>query len=399
MAVLGMTLAEWERQREAERKRKAEEEAKAEKRANTEKRKSQKQAETAVRERWAEEAAEKEYLEAYNAHMAKKMDRIDAEDEAEYNRVQSVLAQRARQDANNAHMQTKMADVDAADEAAWEHSPRPVTQEEPSSKGTLLEKVWNWVTSPATWWDTSTEDETIKILKEADDIPLNLPLIKGINPQLPNIKAPAWYLEKYGVKSIDDLAGPLKTILVNGKTIRALGRTAGDITLPWTLGIGLGLTVTPNLITNIRDRKPWNDTVADLIIDTSGFVVSELAGIGAGIGINIVAPGLGTLSTLGTKLVADAGTSVAWDTMAEENNWSEKLSSWLDQTAQNFAGYLGNSFTNALDVNTYPPIPTPPSVTQPITTPSTSSPNPEVIPTHNPLPSPASISTPTPPPP
>ncbi len=55
-----------------------------------------------------------------NQHIDTRINTFDAADEAEYNRVQSVLAQRARQDASNAYMQTKMANVDAADEAAWE---------------------------------------------------------------------------------------------------------------------------------------------------------------------------------------------------------------------------------------------------------------------------------------
>ncbi|MCC7117509.1 MAG: hypothetical protein IT310_03200 [Anaerolineales bacterium] len=263
----------------------------------------------------------------------------------------------------------------------------------------LLDRVTDWAKSPATWWGIGTEDETVKILEEADNIPLYLPLIKGANPQFPNIKAPTWYLEKYGIQSADDLVGPLKTILVDGKTIRGLGRAIGDITVPWTLGIGLALTIAPNIVANIREKKPWNDTVidiiADVIVDTGGFFVSEIVGTVAG--IIALNSGIGTPFAFAIKIGADVGISVAWDTAADKNNWSERVRNWLDSAAQDLAHGLDDSFTDALDVSKHPPVPTP-SPSQPTTTPSPSLANPVVIPTQAPSPVNAPISTVTPPP-
>jgi len=312
--------------------------------------------------------------------------------------VASVVAAKNRNDA----MEAKMAAEDAADEAKWlaakkaqeaAQTPMPsglspeaqqaflrssqaegwvgantlqlqeeyahyladqseqAKQEGEKSSSNILEKARDWVSSPATWWGAGTEEETVKVLKEADDVPLYLPLIKGISPQPLNIKAPAWYLEQYGVKSIDDLTGPLKAVLVDARTIRALGRTIGDVSMPWTLGIGLGLTIAPNLVTNIKEGNSANQIIADLAVDAGGFIVSEIAGIAAVIGVNFLVPGLGTLSTLGVKLGADLATSIVWDNMAETNNWSGKLSNWIDQTTQNAIQNFRNTVTNALDVN------------------------------------------------
>jgi hypothetical protein len=71
-----MTLAEWERQREEERKRQEEEQAKEDRMNIKAKRQQQKDAEAAVRERWAQQKAEEQYLQNYADHIERKMERI-----------------------------------------------------------------------------------------------------------------------------------------------------------------------------------------------------------------------------------------------------------------------------------------------------------------------------------
>ncbi|MCC7118292.1 MAG: hypothetical protein IT310_07180, partial [Anaerolineales bacterium] len=73
----------------------------------------------------ARKAAERARQANQNQHMDAKMNAIDAADEAEWNRVQSVLdlravlAAQARQNAQNQYMDAKMSAIDAADEAGW----------------------------------------------------------------------------------------------------------------------------------------------------------------------------------------------------------------------------------------------------------------------------------------
>ncbi len=81
-AVLGMTLAEWARIREEERQRREREEQKAE---NQRRRLAQLEAQ--------QQAARLAAQDNRNDYMEDKMNAIDVADEAEYNRVQSVLVE------------------------------------------------------------------------------------------------------------------------------------------------------------------------------------------------------------------------------------------------------------------------------------------------------------------
>ncbi|MCC7117228.1 MAG: hypothetical protein IT310_01785 [Anaerolineales bacterium] len=79
--------------------------------------------------------------------MEDKMARVDAEDEAEWNRVESVLdlravlAAQARQDGQNQYMDDKMSAIDAADELKWHDDAPP-------------------------WWKIWDEDWTLSDAKE-----------------------------------------------------------------------------------------------------------------------------------------------------------------------------------------------------------------------------------------
>ncbi|MBK6793255.1 MAG: hypothetical protein IPG80_12155 [Anaerolineales bacterium] len=119
------------------------------------------------------------------------------------------------------------------------------------------------------------------------------------------------------------------------RTIRALGRTIGDVTAPVTLGFGLGLTIAPNLIDNIKNLRSPARITADIMIDTFGFVLSEAVGIGVGL---LVAAFTGNIYIAGvSKIGADIVTSVAYDTFIDSNNVREVLEEYLTPKPSNIA--------------------------------------------------------------
>ncbi len=99
-AMVGATLADWARQREEERRRMEEERRRRAEEGGgniTARRLGLKAQEDAVRDRWADQKAEKARQEAYNQHMEEKMTKLDAIDDAKWTASQVLIAQREKE--------------------------------------------------------------------------------------------------------------------------------------------------------------------------------------------------------------------------------------------------------------------------------------------------------------
>lgn len=139
-ALAGAALAEWERQREEERKRQEAEEAMQQKRENTERRQSQWAQEEAVRERWAQEAAEERYLQNYNQHMEDKMAEFDAMDDAKWTASQIAIQKQRDEERQrqNEVAAARWAGIAAIEQAKQEE------EEKHSWWSEKLEEAWDW---------------------------------------------------------------------------------------------------------------------------------------------------------------------------------------------------------------------------------------------------------------
>jgi hypothetical protein len=159
-AIVGMTLAEWERQREEERKRQEEEQAKEDRMNIKAKRQQQKDAEAAVRERWAQEKAEEQYLQNSAEHIERKMERIDEVEDAKWTTTVSAIQKRkeeeARQDRMNERIEEKMAQVEAAEEAAW------------LAAIAAMEQARKEAEEEAKWWEKFVDKWTSPTLPSGD---------------------------------------------------------------------------------------------------------------------------------------------------------------------------------------------------------------------------------------
>ena len=147
----------------------------------------------------------------------------------------------------------------------------------------------------------------MKNARNLPEIPVVLPMLRGFG--------------------LDDVSGPLVKRLETTSGVRVIGRLLGDATLPWTLGIGWGITVAPSIIQDARSGAPWHRFVADFVIDSVGFWGSEAAGWFVAVPI-----GLGTRNPViafGAKFAFDVAIGVRWDMFVEENHLRPRLSQWI----------------------------------------------------------------------
>ncbi|GEM_PF-5620134 len=288
----------------------------------------------------------------------------------------------AQQQARSSWDMAKWKQQDYAESARWEAQqayqryrqgewadPQPMEQ-----RKSWWQWAGEWISSPSTWWGLSTEDEAVKLMQKTKgfpDIPIILPMLKGFG--------------------MDDVAGPLKYTLKTDTTIRLIGRILDDFSPGVLTGIGWGLTVTPNLVKNIRNKNPWHQTTADLIVDTGGFIASEIAGWVAGALAGAVTGG-NPVAILATKVVVDSVVSIGWDYLAERYRWSDWLSQHLEKGAHSFGGSMINSMQQAFDTEKYPRVPTPPTP-QVTETPTPLGQNPDVQPSGTPVPGHTSMPT------
>ncbi len=255
-------------------------------------------------------------------------------------------------------------------------------------KKSIWQRIGNWMRSPSTWWGSTTEDEAVELMKRArgfPDISIPLPMLKGFG--------------------MDDVAGPLKYTIKTDTAIRTFGRVLDDFSPGILTGIGWGITVTPNLVKNVREKSPWNQTATDLLIDTVGFGISELAGWGAGLIFGGITAALGApmaapYVALAAKVVVDGGVSILWDSIVEKYGLRDWLSRQMEKGSQSLLQKIKDNLAQAIDNEKYPPVPTPPPAHQATGTPAAAGQNltmPEsgtpVPQTNNPIPP-----VPTPPP-
>jgi hypothetical protein len=134
--------------------------------------------------------------------------------------------------------------------------------------------------------------------------------------------------------------------------------------------VGYGLTVAPEQIENAMSDALPSEYAADLIIDGSGFILSEGAGLLAGSYTISSGPG-----AYGAKLVFDVLAGAAWDEIVERNQIREGVQSFIEDSVTN----CFESLSNARDPRVEP-VPTPGEVANPTETPVPLKGTPEPIP-------------------
>jgi|GEM_PF-4129631 hypothetical protein len=226
-------------------------------------------------------------------------------------------------------------------------------EDEPEEES-LLDRVWDWVTSPSTWWNTITQNPVIDWMRQVR-IPIHLPILSGLGPNYLNPNDPQFLLERTGVTALEEIVGPLSTSVglrqvaetlagnvpvgryLNEVGIRTLGRTIGNSVIPVTHFIGLPLTLAPSLVRNWQNGSRPSRWIADILIDGGGYIASELAGLFAGA---FVAPQTGGLASLPYYVGADLAAGVTWEALVASESNREGLANQIDN--------IGNTIWNGV---------------------------------------------------
>jgi hypothetical protein len=196
----------------------------------------------------------------------------------------------------------------------------------------LLEAFTDQVKDPATWWDAVTDGQFARPLQEVEGLPdlrIVLPWLRGFGPPLQR--------ELLGDEAYLDLlqgtGGPLIKHIDTDLVVRTLGRSLGDVAwgplAPYMMSLGWAITLAPEQIENIMTGAPASEYLADGIVDTGGFILSEIAGIGGG-AIGAKVSGGNPAGILGGKFITDVLVGGAYDTYAEKSGWREKLTALIE---------------------------------------------------------------------
>lgn len=125
----------------------------------------------------------------------------------------------------------------------------------------------------------------------------------------------------------DEFAGPLLRQVDSNYLVRGVGRLIGDASVPPLFLIGWGLTIAPEQIENISTHAPWDERVADGVVDSGNFLVGEAVGWVVGLAsFPQTGPG-----AVGAKLALDVGAGFAYDVVADNFNWREKLTAEIGE--------------------------------------------------------------------
>ena len=186
----------------------------------------------------------------------------------------------------------------------------------------------------------------------------------------------------------DDLAGPLLRQVDTGFIVRGFGRLVGDVSVPPLLLIGWGLTLAPEQVRNITTHAPWNERLADGIVDSGNFLVGEAAGWVVGL-LSVPEAGPGAV---GLKLAADVFAGAYYDAKADQSNWRELLTTEIGEIPDEALRSLAERAQQLLEHEAYR-IPTPDLSPTPTGTPSplgagSLDPAPSAAPSVTPSPSP-----------
>jgi hypothetical protein len=190
----------------------------------------------------------------------------------------------------------------------------------------LLEVFTDRWSEPSTWWDAVIERRFAEALKKVEglpDITIALPWLHGFGPPLQKelLNNPA-YLE-----FLEDTGGTLIKRIDTDIAIRTLGRTLGDDVFgplaPVLMSLGWAISLAPEQIENWNKGAPLSEYLADAIVDTGGFVISEVAGDLAGLGTEAWTgnPAL----ALGAQFVGDIGIGVAYDLLIRDLEARDRL--------------------------------------------------------------------------
>ncbi len=211
----------------------------------------------------------------------------------------------------------------------------------------VLEYIAEQIASAEFFWGLLTNRNLQRMLADArglPDIVVALPILRGFG--------------------YEDLPMPLLRRIALNETAqdvgRVLGRTLGDSLFPPAYVVGYGLTTAPEQVENILTGAQRNEYIADLLVDSGGFVVSEAGGyVGMGFGGLVAGPG----GAVGGKLAGDVAAGAGWDLVADRLGWRGELAAAIGNSPEALSAALGD-----LPQVLAEPIPTPgplqPSPTQ-----------------------------------
>lgn len=259
-------------------------------------------------------------------------------------------------------------------QALLDEEPPPPDPDEEDDEKSLLDRLADQFRELEFFWDVITDRHVaawMRTVRNSPPVTLVLPMLRGLG--------------------MDEVAGPLVQTFDSSFWVRSVGRFFGDASAAPLFVIGWGITLAPAQIRNVSTGAPWNDFVADGIVDSGTYLGSEAAGwAGLLVGNFLGGPPVGVPA----KFAADLGTGAVLEYYGVRYDWRGRLAG---EVAQVPAG-VSLWFTNAIDESLrmeIPPIPTPPELHSASQTPVPPG-TPLQISTTTSLPS---VSTPTPQPP
>jgi uncharacterized protein YukE len=225
--------------------------------------------------------------------------------------------------------------------------PPPEPPKEEEDEKSLLERFADQIDLEF-FWDLITQNRAttwMRRFRTAIPVTLVLPMLKGFG--------------------MDDVAGPLVRTFDGSFWVRTAGRVLGDASAPPLFVVGWGLSALPEQIENIRTGAPWNEFVADMVIDSGIYLGSEGAGwVGLVGGTAVAGPEAGVPLKFGADIIAGA----YLEYQAETHGWREGLAAEVRGIPVSFDLWMASALEDALTAD-IPPIPTPPEVHSAIQTP------------------------------
>jgi hypothetical protein len=193
----------------------------------------------------------------------------------------------------------------------------------------LEEAIQGQLRDSETWWDAATDDNLAKLAQRVRNLPeieVALPWLKGFGPALQKqLIGDENYLD-----FLEGLTGPLVRRIDPNVAVRSYGRAVGDASAPPLLGVGWALTLAPEQIKDLKEGAPASEHLADAIIDTTGFAVSEASGWGLG-ALLFAATGENPIAGFVGKFIGDFGAGIYYDIKAEEGGWREELQAEIEK--------------------------------------------------------------------
>jgi hypothetical protein len=212
-------------------------------------------------------------------------------------------------------------------------------EDEIEEKKSILERFADKISEPGTLWGILTDNEVAELMRKVKNLPditVVLPMLRGFG--------------------MDDVTGPLIRSIDLDMGVRSFGRLIGDVGAGPLFGVGWGITLAPEQLANIKTGAPWNEFVADALIDSAGFVGSEGAGWVVGVGAGVGGAAIGHPEVaLPVKISVDLGAGMIYDSYIDENNIRDWLTGKIGDLPDEFRARLADG--SEWEIR---PIPTPP---------------------------------------